>query len=558
MLSSKAPTASQPFFQRLGILLSLSVLLTLTVITVPAQGDRQQSTTKVGAPTANIGTRSSPFPPPKENDITFVTDDGATLDTACRYNSSGPITFEIKITRYVGPVNADGTLQNVDQLISNNVISPTATLLMPAYDVDYSAQSNPERDRVSFNGNDLGFLTGVDNTWKMNSFEIPVRLLKFPARAANGSAPTPAINTVRIDIDVNNGGWCTAIDWGTNTFKALSPIILIHGNNQSGAFFERRGFVGVLQSHKMPYDNSINLPVTTVAANGLALNDPVKGIPGIVKSFGVDSVHLVVHSKGGLDSREYLASYQPGNESRFTILSYTSLSTPHNGSAGADVLMARDDALKLVAEIGAVEFKDFPSFIEKLAESLKSDDGTPNLTTAFVAGFNNRNLGRLPNNTVFNTIAADADTNNNDSIDRSFPDEYEALRAENAALAAKDNPFLGPLNKSRVAVNILYQTLRDTRAVTVSDPINRCNIFGRNCKTVVTIQSLPNETPLGNDTLVTIPSGHGVGSLASRVNHSMTFSGSGGRNHSNVADGGVAETVIPWIVDVEKTRGDLR
>src|ERR1051325_6575176 len=98
MLSSKAPTASQPFFQRLGILLSLSVILTLTVITVPAQGDRQQSRTKAGAPTATLGPRSSPFPPPKNTAISFVPDDGATQPTACRYNSSGRVAFEIKNT----------------------------------------------------------------------------------------------------------------------------------------------------------------------------------------------------------------------------------------------------------------------------------------------------------------------------------------------------------------------------------------------------------------------------------------------------------------------------
>ena len=36
------------------------------------------------------------------------------------------------------------------------------------------------------------------------------------------------------------------------------------------------------------------------------------------------------------------------------------------------------------------------------------------------------------------------------------------------------------------------------------------------------------------------------------------FTGSEGRNHSSVANQGVADKVIPWLVEVEKERGDLR
>lgn len=547
MLSTYKPTPTQPYLI-VGLFL---LLLVLAPAVTRAQDSRDQEQK------ATNGPRTSPFAPPQESDSTFVTDAASTLDTGCRFNSSGPIRFEIKITRYVGPVNADGTLQNVDQLISNNVISATATLLMPAYDVDYGAASNPERDRVTFNGQNLGFLTGTDNVWKLNSFEIPVRFLKFPARGANGTAPTPAINTVQIDIDINNGGWCTAIDWGADTFKALSPIIFIHGNNSNGGFFQRQGFIGELQTRRMPFDNSINLPTRFISNNGMALNNSVTGIPGIVKSFGVDSVHLIVHSKGGLDTREYLANYQPGNNGLFKVLSYTSLSSPHNGSAGADVLVARDEAVRLVGDLGRVEFEGFPLFTHTVASQMGTDDGTRNLTTGFVEGFNTRNISRLPTDITYNTIAADADTDGSNSIDRSFPDEYAELRAENTTLAGIDNPNLGPLNKSRIAINVVYQIMRQTRSVSLTTT-TRCNFLGRNCKLVATITSIPNATPLGNDTLVTIPSGNGIGSLESLVTNRMTFQGANGRNHSNVANAGVAKVVIPWIISVERTKGDLK
>ena len=39
---------------------------------------------------------------------------------------------------------------------------------------------------------------------------------------------------------------------------------------------------------------------------------------------------------------------------------------------------------------------------------------------------------------------------------------------------------------------------------------------------------------------------------------SVTFVGANGRNHSDVADDGVAATVIPWMRAAERSRGDLR
>jgi hypothetical protein len=119
--------------------------------------------------------------------------------------------------------------------VAAGLLSPTATLIQPAFDVDSNAAPpppyQPERDRVSFNGQQIGFLTGEDNQWKLNSFEIPIDKLKFPARGSGGSAPTPAKNEVRIDIDTANSAevWCTAIDWSAQSFKAMSPVLLIHG-----------------------------------------------------------------------------------------------------------------------------------------------------------------------------------------------------------------------------------------------------------------------------------------------------------------------------------------
>ena len=544
------------------LLLTSTVLLvthaTAVAQPLPPNSDaaQQQGMSMMLAAAAATGPRTSPFEPPKTNDHSFVTDAAPGLDTGCTYRSAGPLVFNIEITRYVGDLNADGTLKNAAALVAAGLLSPTATLIQPAFDVDSNASPpppfQPERDRVSFNGQAVGFLTGENNQWKLNSFEIPIEKVKFPARGSAGSAPAPARNEVRIDIDTANSAevWCTAIDWSAQSFKAMSPILLIHGNNSNGAFFDRQGFTGELRRQNLAFDNSINLPTTTVAANGTQLNSL---IPGLVKSFGVDSVHVIVHSKGGLDTREYLANYQPSHDADFKILSYTSLSTPHNGSVGADLLMQRAAALAVTTNI---EYSGFPNFTQTVAEQTGPDAGTPNLTTTFAAGFNAANVGRLPGATIFHTVAADADRNGDAEINRS-PDEYAELRNESPALQATD-ATTGGNTKTRIAVNAVYQVLRTTASVTLTYRTER-GLFGLgSTRTIATLTQVPNATPLGNDVLVPIPSGLGVGSIQGRVRNTRTFNGPNGRNHSDVANGGVAAVVVPWLVSVERASGDLK
>ena len=76
------------------------------------------------------------------------------------------------------------------------------TLSMDAYDVDYPVSN--ERDMVYFNGVQLGRLQGGNNIWNENTF-----------RFAPNTAPPLNVgeNTLRIDVNVDNGGWITRIGW---------------------------------------------------------------------------------------------------------------------------------------------------------------------------------------------------------------------------------------------------------------------------------------------------------------------------------------------------------
>jgi triacylglycerol lipase len=507
---------------------------------------------------AATGPRTSPFEPPEASDVMFIVDGAGGLDTGCTFRSGGPLVFDVEITRWVGPVDGSGKLLDPAALIAAGVLSPTASIALPAFDVDVNGAPGfpPEVDQISLNGKVLGTLTGDNDTWKLNQFTVDIADLRFPDRAPLGSTPTPAMNTFRIDIDTASGGdenWCTSVDWATVNFKAVSPVILTHGNNSDAGFWDRHNFSAVLAAAHIPFDgcanttrcrNPINLPTDFVAANGARL---ATIIPDIVRTFGADSFHVVAHSKGGLDSREFLANHLPGD---LTLLSHNTLSTPHNGSVLADITVARGVSLNILRSTRFVGFPAFTQTLVFLSNLTGPDNGARNLTTTFTAGFNAGNVGALPP-ADYNQVAADADRNGSASID--IENEIAALRRDDGKLNVLPT-FLA----TRI-VDPLYQILRTTSGITTSTSWVLTFIGGVLVPTqVLTITAVPTAGPLGNDVLVTIPSGLGAGSIAARSTATAVFTGGAGRNHSDVADAGVAALVIPWLFSAERTRGDLK
>jgi triacylglycerol lipase len=490
--------------------------------------------------------------------VLFVVDGAAGLDTGCTFRSGGPLRFDVEITRWVGPVDGDGKLIDAPALISAGVLSPTATLVLPAFDVDVNGAPDvpPEVDQISLNGKALGTLTGDNDIWKLNQFTVDIADLRFPDRAALGATPTPALNTIQIDIDTASGGdenWCTSIDWASITFKAFSPVILTHGNNSDGGFWDRHNFSAALQTAHIPFDgcadtsrckNPINLKTSSVADNGNQLG---MTIPAIVRTFGADSYHIVAHSKGGLDSREYLANFAPQD---LTLLSHNTLSTPHNGSVLADISVARGVSLNVFRRTRFVGFPSFTQQLVFLSNLTGPDDGTRNLTTTFTAGFNASNVPALPQ-ADYNQVAADADRNGSNSID--IEDEVAALRSDDFKLRLLNTSLATGI------IDRLYQILRNSSGIRTSSSIGLA-LVGMVLIPVqiLTITAVPAPTPLGNDVLVTIPSGLGDGSIATRSTGSRLFTGADGRNHSSVADDSVAAAVIPWLFTAERAAGDLK
>jgi triacylglycerol lipase len=365
--------------------------------------------------------RTSEFDPEKEDDTLFVVDDGQGLDSGCTYRSGGPLIIHVPIRRYVGPVNADGTLQNPDALVAAGVLSATAHLRMPVYDVDTAGDPTdpsvpPERDIIKFNGEAIGELSGVTDRWKHNDFSIPIRLLKFAA--FNGP---PADNIIRIDIDQLSAtnAWCTSVDWAELRFDAVAPVFLVHGLFSEGIQWEP-DFPNALRSHQIPYSLDIDLPGTgSIVGNGRILGSILQRE---ADQFGARKCHIIAHSKGGLDTRAYLNDAY--DEEQLKVLSVHTVSTPHRGTPVADFYLL----------LGAVLTDNSPLF--NLARALMPafDD----LTTWSVARFNS-SYHSVPGGIQFASFGADADLNHDGFV--------SLAEAQGVPFAA-----LGPFNYQLIGI----------------------------------------------------------------------------------------------------------
>jgi hypothetical protein len=350
---------------------------------------------------------ASPFKRPQATDTTFVSPDQPSLNTGCTYRSGGPLKIKIPISRVISDASESGTPPPFESLISNGFISPYATLRMPAFDVNYNdigPTYQPERDHVIVNGINIGplgtYLKGQGEKWVMNEIQVPISYLRFGKRN-RGGLPTPGDNEIEIQIDEANinsfqDRWCTSIAWASLQFDAIAPVVMIHGNNSNGQFFENFDFVKPFKDYSIPYDNTITMETDSRAVHAQLLDTLIRARAA---EFGVKHVHLVAHSKGGLDSREFLENLVcNGTTTGLGVLSLITLSTPHHGSVGVDYELLVDDP-----RVSVFASEDSDNFIRAtlmwlyiLKNPPSRDRGHPDLRPSAAREFNSRNLPNLP------------------------------------------------------------------------------------------------------------------------------------------------------------------
>ncbi|HEX3251332.1 MAG TPA: hypothetical protein VHS05_17995 [Pyrinomonadaceae bacterium] len=501
----------------------------------------------VGTSAASSHSGASPWPTPTPTDQQFVVDTGSGLDTQCQFRSQGSLKFTINVTRVVGSgdtgaVDGEGKLLHPQQMVDNGIIAPTAELTLPAFDVDFNtptSEGQPERDRILFNGQPIGnlgseaYLNGENNKWRMNKLTVPISQVKFARE--NGLSPIPGENQVEILIDQANIAnnkelWCTSVDWAALKFKALYPVVMVHGNGKSGAFWDKLNFTKPFRDAGAPYYNDINLPTTFIAVNSGLL---AALMPLPLLKFGVNHIHIVCHSKGGLDTRGFL-KFLPTQDAEFAVVTMTTLSTPHHGSALADYLRDVDGA--------DFQLSDSPERV--LAAQYKRDynEGRQNLTTEFVERFNAQNLP-LPQSFVVHgekttvqyfSIGADVNTNNSFFLGRPTitADELHGTEED----AGTSNPIA-----LAVGGTLVYRMLYDVasthwkRIYTIDGP-----------KRIVI--ETTNETGQLNDMLVTIKSSMIAPFAAQYTSPEIK------RNHASIADEAMGLLVLTLIENAQPVK----
>ncbi len=135
-------------------------------------------------------------------------------------------------------------------------------------------------------------LKGANGVWQKTHMTVPVDNIKFGQN-----------NTIKIDVDVNNDGWCMSVDWVAVEFDVASPIVLVHGINADASTWD--DVINAMNSSGVLFQAVSLVSNGTVAQNGNLLGQKIEQFLQPIKS---DSVHVIAHSKGGLDT-QYMAKH---------------------------------------------------------------------------------------------------------------------------------------------------------------------------------------------------------------------------------------------------------
>jgi len=114
---------------------------------------------------------------------------------------------------------------------------------------------------------------------------------------------------------------------------------------------------------------------------------------------------------------------------------------------------------------------------------------------------------------------------------------------------------------SRFVVDVPYQLLRHTTQAKISYQYQQVVPSQHNQTTtpwLATIADIPNPVPLRNDVMVTVPSAQGEDSITHHTTNTTYFADGSSKNHASIADTEVAKTVLIWLINSEKTTGDLQ
>jgi pimeloyl-ACP methyl ester carboxylesterase len=436
---------------------------------------------------------------------------------------------------------------------------------------------------------------------------FPITAVNFPDRAgvladvySGNDVPPFAETTLAIEDENGSKCYCIKVMWASLEIQAMSPVVLIHGSSQQGEWWDRDDFklglntAGTATSLSSPsrhmiVNNESNMPggkssdgsITGGPGQALVLTNaiwlarhdspgsasPPAGLPRIARKYGVDSLHIVAHSKGGLDTRAYLELFSRnrarlGKETSvsrqqgFDALSLITLSTPHGGSVLADLMDLRHKDKRATVITSPLPNAGTQTVYEILrGQRIVSHE---NLTTRYLSDFNATNVRNLPSNMLYACVGADADINYTESIDDDF--EARNLQRDNSWLERRaifaadyflDRVFTNETSIEALAADGPYQFVGKVSQVFI---VNNIVPYPPFSYPAISGQILMTHRP--NDALVSTASAIGQGTRFSSVPSDVLLRS--GHNHSTLNKSEIAKDIRPWIMRAERDFGDWR
>lgn len=307
----------------------------------------------------------SPHSPEKYNESRFVADEApGKLDFEHKILASGGlVTVCIETTRYVGTIDPDGFLVYAQQHIDQGTLAETLLLTVHARITTIERDGGTlgvvdvfgrllEVEAFLRKGTDheksLGKLEGDfgSGNWQDFELDVDVRNVKFPGDPCPGQGPStpcgreiePASN--EITFELTGRGWfpirgiplSMEVDWLMLEPKdapglAWRPVLLVHGWTLSSVAMQGSAWAHGLRERDVAWHAIDVTPFGSITNNGAQITQAVDDLK---KRFGVERVHVVGHSKGGLDTREHSRHH---NDIETLIM----IGTPNAGSFLADI-----------------------------------------------------------------------------------------------------------------------------------------------------------------------------------------------------------------------------
>jgi hypothetical protein len=238
-----------------------------------------------------------------------------------------------------------------------------------------------------------------------------------------------------------------------------------------------------------------------------------------MNAFGAKKCHLVAHSKGGNDSREYLMRHMP-TEPDVKVLSLFTLSTPFHGTVLSDIIaLARGNPASgstnsSIAQLIGMDYAFLPT---PCCEALRDNQ------TGLMGIYNRKNL--FTARVSFYNFAADADSDDDGKIS-------DAERLPTAADILLPNSLLVSV------ANAMHEILGTTRTVKLVDyPITDSS--GYVVATIRMIEALDiHSSFVENDLVVSVPSSQ---------HPKATSLGTISANHSTLKSAAVASGILSRI-----------